>query len=91
MGDIDDPFLPLPAKKLQMNVEKDREQIDILLDKLYNSYGVEDLKGTKTNQNASKNCAGSAIKTAICLLSENKGGRLLLFSGTITQLGCGAV
>jgi len=38
VGDIDDPFMPLPASKMQMNLEKDRERIDLLLDKLFNTY-----------------------------------------------------
>ena len=44
-----------------------------MLDKLYNSYTVEESASKKSSQNAAKNCAGAAIKTAIDLLSQTKG------------------
>lgn len=84
--------MPLPASKMQMNLEKDRERIDLLLDKLFNTYKIQDPASFKAgSQDASKNCAGAALKSAVDLLSQAKGGRIMLFSGTISQLGVGKV
>ena len=56
-----------------MNVEKDREQLDILLDKLYNSYSIDEHSVQKANKHAAMNCAGAAMKTAVDLLTQTKG------------------
>ena len=71
MGDIDDPFAPLPAKQLQLNVAEDREKIDLILDKLYNAHSG-DQESSKAID-ASKNCAGAALKAATDILGEVKG------------------
>ena len=34
VGDINDPFVPLPKEKLMLKVVEDRERIDLFLDKL---------------------------------------------------------
>jgi len=34
VGDVVDPFIPLPKEKLMLNVANDREKIDIFLDKI---------------------------------------------------------
>lgn len=39
VGEVDDPFIPLPLSRLMMDVYKDREHIDIVIDKIYNIYG----------------------------------------------------
>ena len=41
LGDVTDPFIPLPASKLLMNVAEDGERLNALLDKIYNMYGEE--------------------------------------------------
>ena len=65
-----------------MNLETDRDKIDLVLDKLYNMNSQED--GTESvKKDASKNCAGAALKASVDLLSQTKGGRIALFSGTI--------
>ena len=42
VGDSDDPFAPLPAEKLMLKLVDEREQIDLLIDKLYNMYYYND-------------------------------------------------
>lgn len=40
VGEVDDPFIPLPLSKLMMDIVKDRDQIDNVIDKIYNMYTV---------------------------------------------------
>lgn len=44
VGDIIDPFIPLPKEKLMLNLVNDREKIDIFLDKLLNFHTIENKK-----------------------------------------------
>lgn len=44
VGDVQDPFVPFPQEKLMLNLVKDREKIDIFLDKLINFHNVEQKK-----------------------------------------------
>lgn len=39
VGEVDSPFVPLPVHKLMMDVGKDRERIDVVVDKIYNMFG----------------------------------------------------
>ena len=41
VGDTNDPFVPLPANKLLMNVVDDGERLYALIDKIYNMHGEE--------------------------------------------------
>ena len=41
LGDLTDPFIPLPASKLLMNVAEDGDRLYALLDKIYNMYTQE--------------------------------------------------
>jgi hypothetical protein len=36
VGEVDDPFIPLPVQKLMMEIVNDREKIDVVIDKIYN-------------------------------------------------------
>jgi len=38
VGEVDDPFIPVPLKKLMMDIVIDRERIDIVIDKIFNMY-----------------------------------------------------
>lgn len=40
VGEVEDPFVPLPLNRLMMDINKDRENIDIVIDKIYNMYTV---------------------------------------------------
>jgi hypothetical protein len=42
VGDIDDPFVPYKTEDLLYNVERDRESIDIFLDKLTQMHSESD-------------------------------------------------
>ena len=42
VGDVDDPFVPLPLSKIMMDVLQDRERLDIVIDKIYNMYSQND-------------------------------------------------
>lgn len=44
VGDINDPFVPLPKEKLMLKVIEDRERIDVFLDKLLNMHTPEHKK-----------------------------------------------
>ena len=41
VGDIQDPYIPLPPSKLLMNVSEDGERLFALLDKIYNFYSAD--------------------------------------------------
>jgi hypothetical protein len=41
VGDILEPYIPLPANNLLMNVANDSERLFALLDKIYNFYSAE--------------------------------------------------
>jgi hypothetical protein len=73
IGDVEDPFAPLPASKLQLNLAQDREKIDTILDKLYNAHSSDSESKAKE---ASKNCAGAACKAATDILSQVKGKKI---------------
>jgi hypothetical protein len=38
VGEVDDPFIPLPLSRLMMDITQNREQIDIVIDKIYNMF-----------------------------------------------------
>jgi len=40
VGEVEDPFIPLPLSRLMMDVLEDRELIDTVIDKIYNMYTV---------------------------------------------------
>ena len=87
VGDLNDPFVPLPASKLLMNVTENGERLYALLDKIYNMFGEEHYAtGRQSNQVGT----GAAIKAATSLLEET-GGRVMLFANTLGALGCGKV
>ncbi len=44
VGEIMDPFIPYPREKLMLNLVRDRERIDIFLDKLINMHHLEQKK-----------------------------------------------
>lgn len=44
VGEIIDPFIPYPREKLMLNLVRDRERIDIFLDKLINMHHLEQKK-----------------------------------------------
>ena len=87
VGDTNDPFIPLPASKLMMNVSEEHERIHALLDKIYNMYSEEHYS---QGRQATSVATGAAIKAAMELLEEN-GGRIMLFANTIGAQGCGRV
>ena len=41
VGDILEPYIPLPANNLLMNVANDSERLVALFDKIYNFYSAE--------------------------------------------------
>eukprot|EP00349_Pseudokeronopsis_sp_Brazil_P002794 CAMPEP_0202963266 /NCGR_PEP_ID=MMETSP1396-20130829/7245_1 /ASSEMBLY_ACC=CAM_ASM_000872 /TAXON_ID= /ORGANISM="Pseudokeronopsis sp., Strain Brazil" /LENGTH=361 /DNA_ID=CAMNT_0049684321 /DNA_START=1043 /DNA_END=2128 /DNA_ORIENTATION=+ len=85
VGDVDNPFVPFPKEKLMLNVVRDREKIDIFLDKLANFHHLENKKHM-----AATTVTGAALGAAINML-QLEGGRILVFSSTICSLGSGQV
>ena len=65
VGDIADPFVPLPKEKLFLRLVEDREKIDIFLDKLLNLHTVENKK-----YHSPFICTGAAISAAKQLIQE---------------------
>ena len=87
VGDINDPYVPLPASTLLMNVAEDAERIHALLDKIYNMFGEEYYAH---GRQLTSIATGSAIVAAKNLLEE-RGGRIMIFANTLGAQGCGRV
>ena len=71
MGDITDPFVPLPKEKLMLKVIDDRERIDTFLDKLLVMHTPEHKK-----YQSPFICTGAAILAAKHLIEDE--GKCLL-------------
>lgn len=65
VGDVIDPFIPLPKEKLILKLVEDREKIDIFLDKLLNYHTMENKKSQPP-----VTCTGAAISAAKQLLQD---------------------
>jgi hypothetical protein len=59
VGDLNDPFIPLPKEKLMLKLVDDREKIDIFLDKLLNLHTQEHKKYQSPHL-----CTGAALSAA---------------------------
>ena len=71
VGDITDPFIPMPKERLLLKLVDDRERIDTFLDKLLNLHTSENKKYQSPFL-----CTGAAIQAAIHLIEED--GKLLI-------------
>ena len=87
VGDINDPYIPMPANKLLLNVTEDRERLLALLDKVYNMYSEEHYA---TGRQVTSIATGAAVKAATMVLEEC-GGRIMLFANSLGAQGCGRV
>jgi protein transport protein SEC24 len=65
VGDINDPFVPLPKEKLMLKVIEDRERIDVFLDKLLVMHTPEHKKYQSPFL-----CTGAAIQAAKHLIED---------------------
>ena len=65
VGDITDPFVPLPKEKLMLKVIEDRERIDTFLDKLLVMHTPEHKK-----YHSPFICTGAAIQAAKHLIED---------------------
>lgn len=87
VGDVNDPYIPLPPSKLLMNVVEDADSIYNLLDKLYNFFSADHYaQGRQVTSIAT----GAALVSAKALLEE-KGGRIMLFANNLGAQGVGRV
>ena len=90
MGDINDPFCPLSMKKLFLNLNEQREQIEKLIERI-NTFIDEknqNLQVVRGNRQISS-LTGAAIKAGVDALMEN-GGRLMIFTPNPCKHGFGA-
>lgn len=74
VGEVDDPFIPLPLSRLMMDVTNNRESIDIVIDKIYNMFtsGVQGQAPTSTRAKFSNQvCTGAAVSACSKLLEGN--------------------
>jgi len=83
MGDINNPFGPIPGSLAMFNVKKDRRKIDSILDKIIPIT-------TSSPRIPPGSCGGAALRSAIELLKDNS-GKVLWFAMDIPSLGFGAV
>ena len=90
MGDITDPFCPISLKKLFININEQREQVEKLIERL-NIFIEEKNANTQPvrgNRQIST-ITGAAIKAGVDSLLEN-GGRLMIFTPNPCNHGFGA-
>ena len=79
VGETQEPYVPMPASKLLMNVTDDSDRIYALIDKIYNMYSDEFYaQGRQVTSVAT----GAALKCATTLL-EDQGGRVMLFANSL--------
>ena len=81
--DIHDPFLPIPISQLLLNLESDRERIDLLLEKLPEIHTIEEAKFKPASLNLT-----SAYMIAYEIL-EKTGGRIMTFYSRLDNVGPG--
>jgi protein transport protein SEC24 len=67
VGDIQNPFVPLPFQKLALNVATDIDRLNNLLDKIYNMYTPEYYS---QGRQVVSTCTGAAIKASSQMLEE---------------------
>lgn len=60
-----DPFIPFPKEKLMLNLVRDRERIDVFLDKLLLMHNHENKKTQPPHI-----CTGAALSAAKQLIAE---------------------
>jgi len=61
VGDILDPFVPLPLAKLSYDVRADKDKLELLIDKIYNMYSSETVSAQKNQRTINQVCTGAAI------------------------------
>ena len=83
--DIERPFCPIPKSKLFLNVIKQREEIEKIIERLINNVATKDPKNTNINGSV----CGAAIKSGIEALTGN-GGRVILFNCSSCTIGFGS-
>ena len=92
MTDLNNPFCPIPMKKLYLNIKDQRDDIDKLFEKLNsfleNKYNIDSNYTNNSFQQISTPTA-SAIKSGIDSLIEN-GGRVMIFTPNPCSHGFGA-
>ena len=90
MGDIADPFCPISMKKIFLNINDQREQIEKLIERLNifideKNANAQPVKGNRQISTIT----GAAIKAGVDSLMEN-GGRLMIFTPNPCNHGFGA-
>lgn len=97
IGDLANPFVPLPFSRLMLNVSTEKDRLNGLIDRLYNYYSPDYYAHTRETHNTA---VGSAVKACMDLLDKEgkltqmltfSGGRIMLFSSFISTIGAGAV
>ena len=79
MGDINEPFCPLSLKKLFLNINQQREQLEKLIEKITAFILDKNSQNSQNNSNINKEISsitGAAIKSGVDALLEN-GGRVM--------------
>ena len=87
VGDIQEPYIPLPPSKLLMNVSEDGERLFALIDKIYNFYSADYYAQGRQVTSVATGAALTASKSML----EETGGRIMLFTNTLGAQGCGRV
>lgn len=87
VGDIDDPFIPLPADKLFINVGKEPNRLYALLEKIETFYSAEHYQGGRQQTKIS---IGAAAKSGM-IMCEKFGGRVMIFGCCLSSMGLGRV
>lgn len=87
VGDIDDPFIPLPPQKLFINVGKEPNRLYSLLDKIEAFYNADHYQGGRQHTKIS---IGAAAKSGM-ILCEKFGGRVMIFGCCLSAMGLGKV
>jgi len=66
LGEISEPFIPLPLSSLLLNVQEDKERIESFLDKLLVYHTLENKKNLPHGI-----CSGAGLEAARMLLQDD--------------------
>jgi hypothetical protein len=68
VGDLANPFVPMPFSKLMLNAANDKERLNGLIERLYNYYNPDYYAQSRLTHNSA---VGSALKACMDLLDND--------------------
>ena len=80
VGDIKDAFIPLPLSRLMLDVVKDRDRLNTVLDKVISMYSGQEQPTAQRAKYANQVCTGAALQACCNFLSQSGKCALNIFT-----------